>query len=115
MLLGQAWAARAGSVAAEVAGPRVEQGGKALRAARRDGGGGRPIPGGGGPGYCFGKKREKIGLGLLDTMLGGENGCSIDSKRRLQLYSLLGDESLPTQGSTTLYTCSPKGPNTRNL
>jgi hypothetical protein len=75
MLLGQAWAARAGSVAAEVAGPRVEQGGKALRAARRDGGGG--------PGYCFGKKREKIDLGLPDTMLGGKNGCSIDSKRRL--------------------------------
>jgi hypothetical protein len=29
------------------------------------------IPGDDGPGYCAGRKREKIDLGLVDTMLDG--------------------------------------------
>jgi hypothetical protein len=44
----------------------------------------------------------------------GKMDAQLIPKEGLQLYSL-GDGPLPTQGPTTLYTRSPRAPNTRIL
>jgi hypothetical protein len=54
--------------------------------------------------------RVKGGENKADTMLGGENGCSIDSKRRITIIWFRGWASPHTRPNTPIHTQPKRSP-----